>query len=82
MGANQDITGFAELDCGGHDERIAGMKAAGYIGDVDVWDDGGIWAAGEVSEAFPEVDIEESFASDGPHVEYLLSRSMTRSFRV
>lgn len=35
MGADEDVTGFAGADGGGHDDGVAGVEAAGDVGDVD-----------------------------------------------
>ena len=43
------------------------MESAGYIGDIDEWEELFIGSAFQVAEAFTEVDVEESFVLDGAH---------------
>lgn len=67
MSADFDVVLFAEADGFVHDEGVAGVEAAGDVGDVDEGEEGGVGAAFEVAEAFAEVDVEEGFVLDGTH---------------
>lgn len=43
------------------------MESAGYIGDIDEWEELFVGTAFQVAEAFAKVDVEESFVLDGAH---------------
>ena len=43
------------------------MESAGYVGNVDKWEELFVWTTFQVAKAFTKVDVEESFVLDGAH---------------
>lgn len=67
MGTNFDVVLFTHADRLHHDEGIAGVESAGYVGNVDEWEELFVWTAFQVAEAFAKVDVEESSVLDRAH---------------
>lgn len=63
------------------------MESAGYIGDIDEWEELFVGTAFQVAEAFAKVDVEESFVLDGAHgsilkIQFKLDPQVTASSEV